>query len=294
MLNVRTIDRLLVIEKYGSIAKAADELHVSRSALVQQIKQIEADVGFEIFSRDHKGVYVTEEGKYFLEENQILLRKYEQVLKQCRNSQDSEKERVVIGSIPNLKPILLSDICREFKQTHPNVKIEFRDFSPEEYFKEFQKGSFDICAEYMMNYYYPNTTDVLFTGLLETRFSCAVLPDHRLADRKIIHFEDLRGERLLIYQRGIARREDHLRDYILRNEPEIQLADIGSYDSMLHLKCDIEKSVLLTYARYEDSFSEFQIIPTDWEIPIILGIGCHRICRPVIQEFVKTAEQICR
>ena len=271
MLNVRTIDRLLVIEKYGSIAKAADELHVSRSALVQQIKQIEADVGFEIFSRDHKGVYVTEEGKYFLEENQILLRKYEQVLKQCRNSQDSEKERVVIGSIPNLKPILLSDICREF-----------------------QKGSFDICAEYMMNYYYPNTTDVLFTGLLETRFSCAVLPDHRLADRKIIHFEDLRGERLLIYQRGIARREDHLRDYILRNEPEIQLADIGSYDSMLHLKCDIEKSVLLTYARYEDSFSEFQIIPTDWEIPIILGIGCHRICRPVIQEFVKTAERICR
>lgn len=294
MLNVRTIDRLLVIEKYGSIAKAADILHVSRSALVQQIKQIETELGFEIFFRDHKGVSVTEAGKYFLEESQMLLKEYEKILNQCRSSQTGEKERIVIGSMPNMKTILLSDVCREFKQSHPNVEIVFREYAPGEYFQEFQRGSFDICVEYMMNYYFQDNVDVLFTNLLETRYSCAVLSDHRLAVRKLIRFEDLRGERLLIYQRGIARSEDRLRDYVLRNEPEIMLADIVNYDSMLHLKCDMEKSVLLIYGGYEDSFPEFEIIPTDWEFPVELGIGYHRECRFVVQEFVKTAKQLMR
>ena len=291
MLSSRNIERMLKIEELGSFSKAADQLFVTRSALVQQVKQFEEELGFTVFFRDHRGVHPTEAGKLFLTRAQYMIRDYNHLVTRCVQMQNGGKERIVIGSMPNLSAVAIPKICKAFRKEHPDVEIEFRDFFPQDYFQKFRLGEFDVTADNIAAYLH-NEPDLLFLKLMEDRHSCEVPPDHPLAESKLITYESLRGHTLMLYKRGITKCDDLLRDYITKNEPEIRLIDIDAYDSSLLARCEMEQAVVLSYSFYRLSFPGFVSIPTNWDIPIDIGIGYRKDCRPVVKEFIKTAESL--
>ena len=287
----KDIDRLLAIEKHGSFSKAADELYISRSALTQQMKQLEKELGFVIFERDHKGACLTKEGAYFIKEMQNIKNSYEETIRYCCQTQYMIKDTLVIGMMPNLKSPFLSCVCKEFCRQYPRGEIKFKDFFPEDSEKKFKAKEFDISAEYFYNYIH-DIKGLKANPIAVTKHSIQVVPDHPLAKKDAIGFEDLRGHKLIMYRRGIAKSEDYLRDYILHNEPEITIIDIDNYDSSLFTKCELDDAVLLAYALYEQSFSQFVHIPAKWNIPIHLGFYYQSDCRPVVSNFIQVAETV--
>lgn len=287
----KDIDRLLTIQKYGSFSKAADELYISRSALTQQMKQLETEVGFSIFDRNHKGVTLTKEGLYFLEKMQRIKTNYNETIEHCRQNQHTPRSIITIGMMPNLKSPFLSSICREFCRQYPMVDIQFRDYFPKDYAAKFQVKEFDISAEYFFNYIH-DVKELKGKKIATISHSLQVVPDHPLASKASISFEDLRGQKLIMYRRGITKSEDLLRDYLLQHEPEITIIDIENYDSSLFTKCELENAVLLSYSLYEQSFSQFIHIPVTWDIPVELGFYCHKTCRPIVKDFITVAEQV--
>jgi LysR family glycine cleavage system transcriptional activator len=54
--------------RHSSFQGAAEELHVTPSAISHQIRSLEAFLGVELFRRDHRGVTLTREGTTYLEE----------------------------------------------------------------------------------------------------------------------------------------------------------------------------------------------------------------------------------
>lgn len=61
-----------------------DRLYISRSALTQQMKQLEKELGFTIFERGHTGVALTREGAYLVERLQKMKADYEETVRYCR------------------------------------------------------------------------------------------------------------------------------------------------------------------------------------------------------------------
>lgn len=284
----KDIDRLLSIMEHGSFSKAADELYITRSALTQQVKQLENELSFTIFKRDYKGVTLTKEGAYFIEEMQKIKMAYEQTVKNCRKA-DQIRDSIAIGMMPNLKSPFLSAVCKEFCLRYPWVEIKFKDYFPTEFASKFQAREFDISAEYFFNYIH-DIKGLKALKISESSLSLQVVPDHPLASRTSIGFEDLRGHKLIMYRRGITKSEDYLRDYLLQNEPDISIIDIDIYDSSLFTKCELENAVLLSYSLYDQSFSQFIHIPSRWEIPVHLGFYYHENCKPIVNDFISVAE----
>lgn len=291
MLSDKTLERLFVIEKTGSFAKAAEQLYISRSALVQQVKQLEEDLGFPVFYRDHRGVHSTEMGQIFLKEMQQLLRSYNSTVSRCRKMQNKQGECITIGAMPNLSSFMIPQLCVAFRQKYPDVRIRFQDYFPSAYFQKFRSGAFDISVEYASNYRFEDE-DFTFLKLMEDRYCCMVSPTHPLARKDSVDFEDLRGEKLYMYRRGITKSGDQLRDYILKNEPEIELVDIDNYDSAMAATCELENAVMLYYSLYSHCVPSLVCVPTAWDIPIELGIGYHKSCRPIVRCFVEVAEEL--
>lgn len=285
----KDINRLLTIEKYGSFSKAADELFISRSALTQQIKQLEKELGFIIFDRNHKGVSLTKEGTYFINEIQQLQSGYDKTIDYCRRNQHMVQDFIVIGVMPNLKSPFLSIICKEFRQQYPLVEIRFRDYFLKDYEAKFKAKEFDISVEYFFNYNH-SLKEIEGKKLLTTTHSLHVVPDHPLAHNKSIRFEDLRGHKLIMYRQGVTKSEDMLREYLQNNEPEITIIDINTYDSSLFTTCELDKAVLLTYSPYH--FSQFIQIPAAWNIPVELGFCYHKDRRPIVNDFIVVAESV--
>ncbi len=286
----KDIDRLLSIEKHGSISKAADELYITRSALTQQVKQLEKELGFTIFEKDYTGVRITEEGSYLMKELLKMKADYDDTIEHCRRQQHSTQDSITIGLMPNLKSPFLTGVCKEFRQEHPNVQIRFKEYFLKDYALQFQAKEFDISAEYFFNYIH-DIKGLRAKKIATTSHCLLVVPGHPLTSKDSITFEDLRGYKLIMYRRGIAKSEDVLRDHLLLHEPEISILDIDSYDGSLFNRCELEDAVLLSYALYEQSFSQFISIPAAWDIPIGLGFYYHDDCRPVVRDFIAAAEK---
>ena len=61
-MKIEQLQQLLKIVEEGSINEAAKELYIARSSLSTSMKNLEAELGAPIFSRNSKGVCLTDFG----------------------------------------------------------------------------------------------------------------------------------------------------------------------------------------------------------------------------------------
>jgi len=284
MLNTELMQRLKTIANAGSFTKAADKIIISSSALVQQVKALEKEIGFDIFQRGIKGVLLTPAGELFLERGDVLFQEYDTLLQKCLAMTDRNQDAIIIGSLPNLRPISILSLCRKYQKVFPQVRIQFKEFPLHKYFDAFNAHSFDITSEYICSYHHDN--DIEFLPLKPTSYCIEVSKDDALAKNKSISFSYLRGRKLMLYNRGITKCDDNLRDYIEKHEPDITLIDIASYDSSLTIRAELENAVILTYQRYEPNFYPLVPIPLKTDFKIQLGIGYRKNCRPTVKDFL--------
>lgn len=72
-MNFKQLTYVAMVERTGSINKAAQALYLSQPALSTSIKEFEKELGFQIFERTRRGIHVTREGHEFMRmANQIL------------------------------------------------------------------------------------------------------------------------------------------------------------------------------------------------------------------------------
>ncbi|MDD3203326.1 MAG: LysR family transcriptional regulator [Pygmaiobacter massiliensis] len=76
-MNIKHLEFFVAVAQYGSINKAAQSLYISQPHLSHIIKEIETDVGFDLFQRTKQGVVLTPEGEQFLEHSNAILREME-------------------------------------------------------------------------------------------------------------------------------------------------------------------------------------------------------------------------
>ena len=72
-MDLRLLRYFVTVARTGSIARAAEELHVSQSPLSRQIIQFEGSLGFQLFERVNKRLVLSREGEAFLKRATALL-----------------------------------------------------------------------------------------------------------------------------------------------------------------------------------------------------------------------------
>ena len=127
MLDEVLLKRLKTIHECGSFARAAEQLFVSRQALVEQVSMLEKQIKFPLFSRSNRGTFLTPAGKTYLENSLQIVSSYQQLLRKCRE-QNAGANSITIGSLSNLPGVTLPKICQEYSKLHPEVKFHFEDY----------------------------------------------------------------------------------------------------------------------------------------------------------------------
>lgn len=89
-MTLQQMHYALTIDKNGSMNKAADKLNISQPTLTSAMRELEKELGFEIFLRTHKGAVPTAEGAEFLRSIGLIYRQYELV---CEKYSDKDMKR---------------------------------------------------------------------------------------------------------------------------------------------------------------------------------------------------------
>ena len=85
-MNVLHMKYALAVAKSGSINKAAEQLLMNQPNLSRAIRELEASVGTEIFSRSAKGMEVTPDGEKFLRYAENILKQIDELEDMFKNS----------------------------------------------------------------------------------------------------------------------------------------------------------------------------------------------------------------
>jgi DNA-binding transcriptional LysR family regulator len=199
-MELRHLHYFLAVAEQLNFTRAAVKLHMAQPPLSQQIRQLESELGFQLFYRSQKGVTLTEAGRVFLEESRLVLQQLEQAIKTGRRVSRGEVGRLVIGFVSSAAYNVLPQTLREFRLQFPDVSLELRELNTLQQIKYLQEGSIDIgfvrlpIEEKALNYR-PIFEEFLIVALPEA---------HRLAKLAKIDARSLSQEPFILFPRSLA------------------------------------------------------------------------------------------
>lgn len=131
------------VAKEGHLTRTAEQLHVSQSALSSQIKQLQEQLGHELFTREGRSLALTEIGHIVLEYAESIFSLSNELLALTESGDLQRLERLRIGSVAtlsrNFQENFLRPVIGESK-----VKLLIRSASLEELLEMLRVHKLDL------------------------------------------------------------------------------------------------------------------------------------------------------
>lgn len=143
-ISIRKLEILLGVARLGSVTKAADELHLTQSAVSMALTGLERDAGGQLFKRIGKQMVLNERGRIILPEAEKAL---EGVLNfDALLSPDSElRGELRIGASTTIGNYLLPSIVADFARANPELRVSMRVGNTAQMCAELAEGNIDIA-----------------------------------------------------------------------------------------------------------------------------------------------------
>jgi DNA-binding transcriptional LysR family regulator len=123
-LEFREIRYALSVAKERSFTKAATRLNISQSAVSEQVKLLEDEIGFALFRRTPRGIEVTERGRTFLYEAERVVGDVLSLSDVARRLRGAPSEALVLGMGSGMAQIFMPRLFGDLDRVLPGVRLE--------------------------------------------------------------------------------------------------------------------------------------------------------------------------
>ena len=128
----------------SSFTEAAEQCYISQSAISQQIRSLEKELGVELIHRENRRFTLTPAGKYFYEQSKGILNEVEDIRRETfRIGKDKEME-LKIGYLRCYSGQELHQAVAEFSRLYPEVSIHIVNGTHEELYDLLRFGGADL------------------------------------------------------------------------------------------------------------------------------------------------------
>ena len=145
MVNLELYKVFYTVAKCGSLTKAAEELYISQPAVSQAIKQLESQLGGQLFTRTHKGMELSETGgKQIFPTIEKALKLFEEAESKYSELKDTAKGVVKICASDTVSTHFLLPYIKEYHEKYPDVNLILQNGTSSETVELIKNGKGDI------------------------------------------------------------------------------------------------------------------------------------------------------
>jgi DNA-binding transcriptional LysR family regulator len=193
-VSLRRLRYFVTVADARSFTAAAKSLHMAQPPLSTQIRELERELGAELFHRAHRGVTLTAAGQAVLPEARRLLERYDLIGRLARRAAAGEVGRLAIGLIPSAVNGRLPDVLNRFRERLPDVEVALTEDRPPELLRQLTSGHIDVAL------LYSQPDDDVFAGqVIATEALVLAAPaGHRLARRERVSVRALADQPLIL------------------------------------------------------------------------------------------------
>lgn len=141
---LRQIKYFQAVVRNNSFSEAAAECHISQSAISQQIKTLEQDLGFALLDRKNRKFTLTPAGEHFYKKSLVLVTDYEQMCRDAAKIARGEAAVLKIGYLRSYNSPEFHQALDEFSAKYPDISIELLYGNHEELFTLLRTGGADL------------------------------------------------------------------------------------------------------------------------------------------------------
>ena len=289
------LDTFICVVEAGSFSKAADKLYISPPAVIKQINSLENNLGVQLFARTHRGLVVTAAGESLYQDAKYMVNYSKEAIERAREAGNDEDDVIRVGISPMTPPQVFVELWPRIREQYPEVKFKLVPF------ENTPENAREILANLGQNI--DVIAGIFDEAMLELRkcngvelsrepFCVAVALHHRLAGKKVLTPEDLKGERLLMMRKGWSCHVDALRAELTEKYPEITIADFDFYNVDIFNRCENSNDMLLAIKSWESVHPLMKILPVEWDYKMPYGLLYAKNPSEKVEKLVRTVEGI--
>jgi DNA-binding transcriptional LysR family regulator len=214
-MELRHLRTIVAVAQHRSLTKAGEELFLTQSAISQQIRRLERELGIEVFRRTSRSVELTAEGRVILGYAQRVLSEVDGMHSELEEITGLLRGQLRIGGVYPTGPYDLFGMLAEFRAAHPGVAVHMIEDTQDGVLAALRADELD-CAFTALD---PDALGDEFAATLlwQEEIVVALPLGHRLCASARVTLQELAAEDLIAYRDNSA----------LRRRLERTMAELG-------------------------------------------------------------------
>jgi len=147
-MDFRQLRTFSCVAELGSLSKASDTLRIAQPALSRQIKLLEHELRAELFTRNGRGMVLTEAGRLLLARTTGIVRQIDQIRDDIQSAAGSPSGRVVLGLVPTVSCVLSARLARRTVEAYPGISLCIVESYSGHLIEWLHRGEMDLAIIY--------------------------------------------------------------------------------------------------------------------------------------------------
>lgn len=201
-MELRHLRYFLAVAEEGNFRRAAEKVGIAQPPLSSQIKDLEDEVGVQLFHRLPRGASLTEAGEAFLAEVKVIFGQVEYAKRMALRGAAGEFGRLRLGftgsgafneAVPR--------IIRSFRHAFPHVDLTLVELNTVQLVEQLHHRSIDAA------FIRPGSSPpdgLTVTGIAEDAMMVVVPSNHRLASDYAVPLSSLKQEPFVLHSRAFG------------------------------------------------------------------------------------------
>ena len=191
MVENYLLEQFVAVAEHGTLSKASEGLHISQPSLTRSMKKLEDVLGVSLFHRENSKIALNETGKIAAEYARRALDANQEMIDHVI-SFDRSLRTVYVGSCA---PLPINDIISTLQERLPGKTISTEIVTDDE---KLITGLKNRSYQLVILHHYADENALFCQRFMEEQLYFSVPEDHKLAKKKSVTFEDIKGLRILM------------------------------------------------------------------------------------------------
>ena len=215
---LRQIEYFQAVVEKGNFYLAAEKYSISQSAISQQIKKLEEEIGVQLLDRHNRTFSLTEAGEHFYRKSVVITGDMEQLVRETKRIGNRANAVIRLGYYKGYSGDELTNAISDFSQKYPTVEIEIISGSHEQMYNALEDNTADLVLSDQRRAFSGAYNNVV---LSESKTYIEISSRNSLSKLKEIEINDLKNTPCILVTNANSREEERL-----------------YYEKIVGLKCD--------------------------------------------------------
>lgn len=199
-MDIRHLQYFLEVARWKSFTKAGEELHITQPTISKMIKNIEEELGVELFDRSGRRVELTDAGEVILAQAKHIVTAFENLSSELDVLRSLKKGHIRIGLPPMAGSSFFPQVIGQFHEQYPEITVELVEVGAKKVEADVESGALDIGVGLL-----PTKADIYHSiTIVKGRLMVLVHPTHPLANRSEVRLAELSQELFVLFREDFA------------------------------------------------------------------------------------------